>query len=172
MNILNELIQDAFDKTKLLSASIHKLRTLIKSSKHVELLAWIDKELSGYAPITYDGLPKYRQGHGVIKAHDPRFGWLPIQMPKDHAELWSRVPITFSIQKLEELLKDKDGELVFHLPDDLADILKNALSTKRDVAVFIPHSDLNFVLADMRHQLIEYVLNLKQSGIESLRQVA
>ena len=172
MNILDELIQDAFDKTKLLSASIRKLRPMIKSTRHVEISAWVDKELAGYAPISYDGLPNYRQGQGTIKARDPRFGWLPIDMPKDHAVLWSRVPITFSIQKLEERLKDVDGELVFQLPEDQADILKSALTPKRDVAVFIPHADLNFVLADMRHQLIEYVLYLKQSGIESLRQVA
>ena len=172
MNILDELIQDAFDKTILLSASIRKLRPLIKSTRHVEISAWVDKELAGYAPISYDGLPNYRQGQGTIKARDPRFGWLPISMPKDHTELWSRVPITFSIQNLEELLKDVDGELVFQLPEDQADILKRALTPKRDVAVFIPHADLNFVLADMRHQLIEYVLYLKQSGIESLRQVA
>ena len=172
MNILDELIQDAFDKTKLLSASIRKLRPMIKSTRHVEISAWVDKELAGYAPISYDGLPNYRQGQGTIKARDPRFGWLPISMPKDHTELWSRVPITFSIQNLEELLKDVDGELIFQLPEDQADILKRALTPKRDVAVFIPHADLNFVLADMRHQLIEYVLDLKQSGIESLSQVA
>ena len=172
MNILDELIQDAFDNTKLLSASIRKLRPLIKSTRHIEISAWVDKELAGYAPISYDGLPKYRQGQGTIKAHDPRFGWLPIQMSKDHAELWSRVPITFSIEKLENLLKDVDSELVFQLPKDQADILKSALTPKRDVAIFIPHADLNFVLADMRHQLIEYVLCLKQFGIESLNDVA
>ena len=93
MDVIDKLVQDSFDRTKVVSETIQNLKSIVNPLEHAEIATWIEKELTGYAPIQYDDLPRARKGRGIVKANVPNRGWQRINMPKKDTEVLSLIHI-------------------------------------------------------------------------------
>jgi hypothetical protein len=95
--MVDKLLDEVQDKNVPISNLLRKAKVLASRLDRKDLLAWIDKELSGYGKK--GSVPDYRMVHGQVKAWNPYHGWIPVIM----SDAWSMVTTRGVSQSVNEL---------------------------------------------------------------------
>ena len=123
---------------------------------------WISYELNGYDNIR--DLPKYRFISGVVKFHNPFYGWRDVIIPDDNLrKTLERFPIADKISEVQHLALNSNPTFM-HLPPDL-DIAFAENNYGMKAVIFLNQQQLFGIIDSVRTQILDWSLRLEQKGI-------
>lgn len=128
---------------------------------------WIQKELSGYKKSD-EFIPDYRMMKGVLKANNPRLGWIPAVVTGPTGQALNVVPVYESLATLIDVgQKSKDGHFMFSYPPTLSMKLcqQAGTPTYMDIALFISVCCITEAVEQVKNRLLEWTLTLEKKGI-------
>lgn len=167
-NNVNELIELINDDSKSLSVILRKVLSSQSSQLSKDQIKWINWELNGYE-INKD-IPDYRKIRGVVKAHNPYNGWIPIQFQtsKD-SDQFSIRNLGENIHDIEELYNkskaDKGSFLTYSFSSEVEHYLQNSSSLpgRFPFALIVQPSVLHAISTAVRNKLFEILLELQKN---------
>ena len=133
-----------------------------------EALAWIERELNGYAGVLRSELPDYRRLHGILKWHSPYHGWLPVRYHsgKQAAE-FSAAAIGESVASIEGSLAGftSDSHCRYQWsPAVKAELLKT-VPDAHDIALELTYGQMSGILHAVREKVLDWGLGLERAGV-------
>lgn len=103
--IVLELQKEALDETVSIESLLRKAYLVAKKLKLKDFEEWINQELNGYD----NQFPKYRSVRGEIKAWNPYYGWIPMILSANVADLVSSMPLGLPISAIADSYNSSDG---------------------------------------------------------------
>jgi len=161
--MVDKLLDEVQDKNIPISNLLRKAKVLASRLDKKDLLAWIDKELSGYGKK--EKVPDYRMVHGQVKAWNPYHGWIPVIMRGDWASVTSR-GVSQSVNELEALTGSDSPTFEMPFPDSVTAqmITDSPFPTKS--SLFIGSTAIVGILNSVRNKLFDWLLELDKGGIK------
>lgn len=128
---------------------------------------WIQKELSGYKKSD-DSIPDYRMMKGILKARNPRLGWIPAVIEGPVGQALSVVPVYESLATLIDIAKQsQNGHFTFSYPPKISmQICQQAgAPVYMEIALFISVCCITDAVEQVKNRLLEWTLTLEKKGI-------
>ncbi len=162
LELQRELIQNDCDVIN----ALRKAHLIAVKLELAEFDLWIKNELSGYK--TDDTVPDYRMMKGVLKAKNPRLGWIPAVIEGSGGQSLNIVSVHESLASLMDVgQKSKDGHFMFSYPADISmKICQQAgAPTYMQISMFISVSCITEAVEQVKNRLLEWTLTLERNGI-------
>ena len=163
LELQHELLQQDCDIVN----SLRKAHVIAVKLGLDEFDLWIQQELSGYKKLDAS-IPDYRMMRGVLKAKNPRLGWIPAVIEGPAGQALNVVPVYESLAALIDVgQKSKDGYFMFSYSSTLSmKICKQAgAPTYMDIALFISVCCITEAVEQVKNRLLEWTLTLEKKGI-------
>ena len=163
-DIVIELQKELIDKSKKLSDILPKAYLIARNLSLNELANWLKLEMNGYNDKNMKKLPKYRIIKGDIKAHNPYRGWVPVAFvnSQELENLATNSKCSQSISELENILEKckNDHDIYISVPG-----LSKYMNPPMPCAIFCGSSPIIGRINNVRNQLLEWTIKLKEKGI-------
>jgi len=128
---------------------------------------WINNELKGYSPNLE--VSNYRIILGEVKFLHPSQGWqlIPAYIAETLNETSANtLYLHQSIAEIEDLILKKDSEsFAFSCPEELPEILREALNLDVKFAIFTHSSSLINIVEQVKTTLLEWTIQLEENQI-------
>jgi len=125
MNVLTEIVNVLANEKESLTNGLYKLKLLASRIKNVELLKWINKELTGYNDDKE--LPQYRKTTGILKgsftngAYNLTNQTIPtFNFPPELCDIVSNYTILQNISIIEDYANRTEDNLPLAIPAELS----------------------------------------------------
>src|SRR5713101_522529 len=153
ISLVEQLQAEALDPSVSVVSLLLKAKAPATKLDLQDLLAWVNRELSGYAQT--DDIPPYRMVQGEYKAWNPYHGWQPILFPKS-VHVPATRGVTSAIGELEGYSLKK-GNLIFITlqPEEKAHLVA-ALEFPTDVAWIANPSNVMGIVGAARYIILEW----------------
>lgn len=162
LDLQKELIKSDCD---VLSA-LRRAQIIATKLNLVDFDTWIKQELNGYK--LGDNIPEYRKISGMLKAFNPRRGWIPAIVPNN--ELEKKFCIQDIAQPISELVQlSKSGNASFEISFSgehqvlLNRLFNNYVDT--EFKIFIGQNNIIGIIEAVNNCLLEWTLKLEEQGI-------
>ncbi|HEL4106455.1 TPA: hypothetical protein UM350_001091 [Stenotrophomonas maltophilia] len=162
-SLVQEIQRDALDPAVGVSDLLRKALVVSTKLKITVDTAWIKSELSGYGGDVE--LPKYRELRGIPQVHNPRHGYMPLQMPPEMELEFCRLPMGFSVAEVESLLQQNEGLLRFTFPAPVTAHFLKHMEVKMQPSLAISPSVFHGVLDTVRNRVLQWALDLEGAGV-------
>lgn len=166
-SIVYQLQSEAVDDSSSLIGLLMKAKLVASKLGLEDITETITLELNGYP--SKNATPDYRKFHCLPEAFNPYRGWIPIDfgnMPEDMMKEFTTVYMTESISNLEKHALSSN-RLEVKMPNLLKEILFVGMGRDERYQIawrFNSHS-LNAILTNVRHQVLNWSLELERQGI-------
>lgn len=171
MSIVQELQRDAIGSVVPISELLRKAMVVARKLALKDFSAWVESEMRGYA--FGKDVPEYRRIHGDIKAWNPVYGMIPVELrlPSDMAEVLTRWPVMQPISEVESLvasMRETPGSAT-HMTfsqgqmEAIYSIMQtNAQFPLHFMAQVVPFEG---IIQAVRNAVLEWALQLEADGI-------
>lgn len=160
--IVIELQKEALDETVSIESLLRKAYLVAKKLKLKDFEEWINQEQNGY-----DGqLPEYRNVSGEIKAWNPYHGWIPVVLSTPGSDIFSRLPLDFSISVMADSYDSSNGTIYLGVNAAMTELLNNStdfMPTKYSFVV--SKSELYRIMSTVRNKILDWALLLEENEI-------
>jgi hypothetical protein len=167
--LVRQVQAEAVDPNVPVSKLLRLAKVIATKLDQKEALKWINGELDGYMDGLTKDVPDYRRIGGQPKVRNPYHGWQTIQF--EHPEVaqnYSTVPLGQSIGSLEKELErsdDRGGALIFAYPTEMANMMRKAMGSRLEVAVFLSQGSVWGVVEAVRDLVLNWSLELEKAGV-------
>lgn len=166
-SIILELQQELLQANCDIVNALRKAHLIAVKLSLDEFDLWIQKELSGYKKSD-DSIPDYRMMKGVLKARNPRLGWIPAVIEGPVGQALSVVPVYESLATLMDIAKQsQNGHFTFSYPPKISmQICQQAgAPVYMEIALFISVCCITDAVEQVKNRLLEWTLTLEKKGI-------
>lgn len=166
-SIILELQQELLQANCDIVNALRKAHLIAVKLSLDEFDLWIQKELSGYKKSD-DSMPDYRMMKGVLKAKNPRLGWIPAVIEGPVGQALSVVPVYESLATLIDIAKQsQNGHFTFSYPPKISmQICQQAgAPVYMEIALFISVCCITDAVEQVKNRLLEWTLTLEKKGI-------
>lgn len=166
-SIVLELQQELLQANCDIVNALRKAHLIAVKLSLDEFDLWIQKELSGYKKSD-DSIPDYRMMKGVLKARNPRLGWIPAVIEGPVGQALSVVPVYESLATLMDIAKQsQNGHFTFSYPPKISmQICQQAgAPVYMEIALFISVCCITDAVEQVKNRLLEWTLTLEKKGI-------
>lgn len=165
--LIHELQRDALDPNTKVTDLVRKALLVATKLGQEEFRGWAQRELNGYMDKT--PCPGYRLLHGVLKAHNPYRGWMPVLI-EDAAlsERLSQRHAGQSIGEIESILASPGDELTMPLPQEwLNQVFSHSEGYHLGMipTLHVDKHSLTGVLEAVRTIVLNWSLRLEKEGV-------
>lgn len=166
-SIVYQLQSEAVDDKSSIIGLLMKAKLVASKLGLDDIIEIIDFELNGYP--TRDSVPDYRKFQCLPEAFNPYAGWIPIDFGQTHDEYVKEFTTVYVNESISNLEKHafSSTRLVVKMPSELKKILY--MGSNNDylyqIAWRFNSYSLNSVLTNVRHQILNWSLELEKQGI-------
>ena len=160
--IVLQLQSEALDENTTIETLLRKAYLVARKLKLQEFQEWISLEQNGYNGT----LPDYRKIGGEIKAWNPHYGWIPVVMKGEMADILNQMPMAQPISVISDAYNGSDGTIAFNVPGELTDFLnKNTTSFQTQFRFYSTKTELRKIMSAVRNKILEWSILLEENGI-------
>lgn len=157
IELQNDALNSEFNVIKLL----RKAYLIAKKLKVKEFEEWAKKELDGYKYS--DKVPEYRLVRGEFKAWDPQYGWIPVVLTKNDAQLTNHAVL----ESISNLLNgyENSGKSILFAGEEMSAIFSQASNFNTKYALFVGKNQIYDIFEQIRNIVLEWTLILEENQI-------
>ena len=162
MGIVIELQREAMDNNISIESLMRKAYLVARKLNLKEFEEWIVQEQNGYK----DQVPEYRNIAGEIKAWNPYYGWIPMVLSADIADMISKMPLPTSISELQDVYNSSDTTISLSVNGKLTEWLNENMDfMPTKYQFFSSRSELYRIMSTVRNKILDWALLLEENGI-------
>lgn len=166
-SIVYQLQSEAVDDTSSIIGLLMKAKLVASKLGLDDIIEIINFELNGYP--NRDSVPDYRKFRCFPEAFNPYAGWIPIDFgttPEKYVKEFTTVYVNESISNLEKHAFSST-RLEVKMPHELKQLLYMGCNNNHlyKIAWRFNSYSLNAVLTNVRHQILNWSLELERQGV-------
>jgi AbiTii len=158
VSLIEQLQAEATQRSVPITDLLRKAKLAGAKLGRIDLIAWVDHELSGYLDIAGSELPTYRQVKGEIKFRNPYKGWQSVGL---HVEM----PFVHPIGEIVGLISNDSGYVMASVPTEFADKIRRELGVNVDVRFHASCSAFEAVVEGIRNAVLDWAVKLELAGV-------
>jgi hypothetical protein len=159
MSIVLELQEGIYNNSLSTVEVLRKAYIISRKLNIKDISEWLDSEMNGYNDCK---VPNYRKVSGIIRGWNPYHGWQPVMMEKEMEETCSSFSLSQSIDEIECLINDVEGNTIECRNGVTSHLIKEL---KADIKINLSKSQLKNILGIVSNKVLDWTLDLEEKGV-------